>query len=172
MSVEMWADITEADASTDGERGRGRREGERVTRTELTSQRLVRAAAAAPLPPGRVRAVKGGITVSESTAGSMSAVANLAGFAMLLDAYLGYYSLDESSRVEFLGEHRTYMPVLGVPPLGQGPGDMAAFATIYEIIRKFNHMILVCRYFELFGPQEDLDTLCILNTQLEWQPLG
>ena len=58
--------------------------------------------------------------------------------------------------MEFLGERRTYRPVLGVPPFGQGPGDVAAFATIYEIIRKHNHMLLVSHYF---GPQEDLGTV-------------
>jgi hypothetical protein len=44
MSVEGWADITEAGASTDGERGRG---GERATRTERATQHLVRPLAAA-----------------------------------------------------------------------------------------------------------------------------
>jgi hypothetical protein len=37
---------------------------------------------------------------------------------------------------------------------------VAVFASIYEIIHKLNHMLLVCLYF---GPQEDLGTVCILN---------
>ena len=46
------ADITEADSGFDGERGRGRR---RPPPTVRAAQRLVRAAATAPLPTGRVR---------------------------------------------------------------------------------------------------------------------
>jgi hypothetical protein len=90
----------------------------------------------------------------------MAAAANFAGFDMLLITYQEYYTLEEESLLEFLGQRRTYLPVLGVPPVGQGPGDMAAFAAIYEIICKLNHMLLVGRYF---GPQEDLGTVCILN---------
>ena len=103
--------------------------------------------------------MKGGIAVSEPAAGSMTAMANFAGscqFDTLLDTYLEYCALEESERVEFLGEHRTYRPLLGVPPFGQGQVDMAAFATIYEIIHKLNHMLLVSHYF---GPQEDLGSV-------------
>ena len=49
--------------------------------------------------------------------------------------------------MEFLGKQRTYRPVLRVPPFGQGPGDMAAFAAIYEIICNLNHMLMVGSYF-------------------------
>jgi hypothetical protein len=49
-------------------------------------------------------------------------------------------------------------------PFGQGPGNIAVFAAIYEIIRKLNHMLLVCHYF---GPQEDLGTSCILSAFTE-----
>jgi hypothetical protein len=41
-------------------------------------------------------------------------------------------TLEEASTLEFLGERRTYRPVLGVQPFGQGPGVIAAFATIYH----------------------------------------
>ena len=57
----------------------------------------------------------------------------------------------------FIGDRKTYWPVLGVPPFDQGPGDIAMFAAIYEIIHKLNHMLLVCSYY---GTQEDLGTLC------------
>jgi hypothetical protein len=53
--------------------------------------------------------------------------------------------------------------VLGVSPFGQGPDDIAAFDTIYEIIGKINHMLLV----GYFGPQEDLGTMCILSAFTE-----
>jgi hypothetical protein len=66
--------------------------------------------------------------------------------------------------LEFLGKQRTYRPVLRVPPFGQGPGDMAAFAAIYEIICNLNHMLMVGSYF---GPQEDLGTVCILDAFTE-----
>ncbi len=38
------------------------------------------------------------------------------------------------------------------------------FAIIYEIIRKLNHMLLVCSYH---GRQEDLGTACILSAFTE-----
>ena len=88
MSVERWADITEAGASSDGERGSGGRGGERATRTERAAQRLVHEVVAVPLPPGRVCVAEGGIAGGEPEAGSMLAAANFAGFATLLDAYL------------------------------------------------------------------------------------
>jgi hypothetical protein len=54
--------------------------------------------------------------------------------------------------------------VLEVSSFGQDPDDMAAFAAIYEIISKLNHMRLVGLYF---GPQEDLGTMCILSAFTE-----
>jgi hypothetical protein len=53
---------------------------------------------------------------------------------------------------------------MGVQPFAQGQGDIAVFASIYEIILKFNHMLLVCQYY---GTQEDLGTLCILRAFTE-----
>jgi len=63
--------------------------------------------------------------------------------------------LDDNARLTFLKERVSYRPVLGVPPFGQGPGDIAVFAYIYEIIHKLNHMLLVGSYY---GDQEDLGT--------------
>jgi hypothetical protein len=36
--------------------------------------------------------------------------------------------------LSFIGDRRTYLPVLGVSPFGQGPGDMSEFAAIYEMM--------------------------------------
>jgi hypothetical protein len=69
-----------------------------------------------------------------------------------------------AARRAFLDERKSYRPVLGVPPFGQGPGDITVFAAICEMIRKLNHMLLVGRYY---GTQEDLGTVCILRSFME-----
>ena len=54
--------------------------------------------------------------------------------------------------------------MLGAQPFAQGPGDIAVFAVIYEVIQKLHHMLLVGRFY---GTQEELGALgtsCILNT--------
>jgi hypothetical protein len=61
MSVDQWADITEAGSCSDWELGRGRPGGQRSTRTERAAQRLGRVSAATPLPLGRVCVTAGGI---------------------------------------------------------------------------------------------------------------
>jgi hypothetical protein len=43
-------------------------------------------------------------------------------------------------------------PVLDVPPFAQGPDNIAVFATIYEIICKLTHMLLVGLFY---GTQEE-----------------
>ena len=63
--------------------------------------------------------------------------------------------MDDNARLTFLKERVSYRPVLGVPPFGQGPGDIAVLADIYEIIHKLNHMLLVGSYYD---DQEDLGT--------------
>ena len=72
--------------------------------------------------------------------------------------------MDDNARLTFLKERVSYRPVLGVPPFGQGPGDIAVLADIYEIIHKLNHMLLVGSYH---CPQEDLGTACILSAFTE-----
>jgi hypothetical protein len=71
-------------------------------------------------------------------------------------------SADEGTA--FIGDSRTYLPVLGVSQFGQGPVDMAVFVAIYEIICKINHMLLVDSYF---CPQEDSGKMCILSAFTE-----
>ena len=71
-------------------------------------------------------------------------------------------SADEGTA--FIGDSRTYLPVLGVSQFGQGPGDMTVFVAFYEIILKINHMLLVDSYF---GPQEDSGKMCILSVFTE-----
>ena len=46
-------------------------------------------------------------------------------------------------------------------PLGQqqGPGNIETFAIVYEVIRKFVHILLVDRFF---GAQNDLGMSCVL----------
>ena len=84
---------------------------------------------------------------------------------MLMRGYQDCRDLeDEATSVAFIGDRKTYLPVLGVPPFDQGPGDIAMFAAIYEIIHKLNHMLLVGSYH---CPQEDLGTACILSAFTE-----
>jgi hypothetical protein len=136
-----------------------------AARTERAAQRLVRAAATSPLPTGRVRFAAGGSAAGGPATGSagggpaaggMSAAANFAGFAELLHAHLNHHAMPADEGTAFIVDSRTYLPVLGVSPFGQGPGDMAAFIAIYEIIRKINRILLVGCYC---GPQEDLGTM-------------
>jgi hypothetical protein len=95
-----------------------------------------------------------------SVAGTMASEANFGEFDMLMRAYQEYLAMDAPARAAFLRESLAYKPVLGAPLFEQGPGDNAAFAAIYEIIRKLNHMLLVGRFF---GTQEESGTSCILN---------
>ena len=75
----------------------------------------------------------------------MSAAANFGGFDTLLGGYQDYLALYAQARGLFIRDRLSYKPVLGVPPFAQGPGDIAVFSAIYEIIRKLNHMLLVGR---------------------------
>ena len=95
-------------------------------------------------------------------AGDMSAAVNFGGFDTLLGGYQDYLALYAQARGLFIRDRLSYKPVLGVPPFAQGPGDIAVFSAIYEIIRKLNHMLLVGRFY---GAQEELGTgtSCILN---------
>ena len=61
-------------------------------------------------------------------------------------------------------ERKSYKPVLGVSPFSQGPGDIATFAAIYEVVRKLAYILLVGRFF---GTQEDLGLSCILSAFTE-----
>ncbi len=156
MSGERWADITEAGYSSDGERGqdgesgRGRsRGGERAARTERAAQRLVRAAAAALVPLGRVRA-GAGVIAAATLADAGPEAGNMAGlpggFAELMLAYHGYMDLDAALRGPFCKERATFKTPTGVPPFALGPGDLTVFNVMYEVIRKLNHILLVGRF--------------------------
>ena len=92
----------------------------------------------------------------------MAAAANFGGFNTLMRGYQDYLAMaDAQTRTTFTRDCLTYKPVLGVPPFAQGPGYIAVFAAIYEILRKLNHMHLVGRFY---GTQEELvGTSCILN---------
>jgi hypothetical protein len=174
MSVDQWAVITEANSGSDWEICSCRRGGERAASlTDLTVQRLVRAADMVPLPRGRVRVVVGGSSgggpaagsaVGGLAAGNMTSEANCAGIDALLHPHLTHHTMPAAEGLEFIRDRRTYQPVLDVSPFGQGPGDIAVFAVIYEIICKITHMLLVGSYF---GPQEDLGTMCILSAFTE-----
>ena len=107
----------------------------------------------------------GGIAGVGPVADGMPAPPNIAGFDQLTNGYQDYQALvDNAARRAFLDERKSYRPVLGVPPFGQGPGDITVFAAICEMIRKLNHMLLVGRYY---GTQEDLGTVCILSSFME-----
>jgi hypothetical protein len=54
-----------------------------------------------------------------------------------------YIALDAALRVTFCKERAAFTPVLGVLPFDQGPGNIAVFTAIYEVIRKLNHILLV-----------------------------
>jgi hypothetical protein len=100
----------------------------------------------------------------EPAAGIMATSANFAGLDVILRAHVTHHAMTMDEGAAFTKDRTKYLPVLGVSPFGQGPDDMAAFATIYAIIRKFTHMLVVGRYF---GPQEDLGTMCILSVFTE-----
>jgi hypothetical protein len=113
-----------------------------------------------------VRAVLAAATllVGEPAEGIMATAANVAGLELLIRAHVTYRAMTLEEGVVFTKDLTTYLPVLDVSPFGQGPDDMASFASIYEIIRKLTHMLLVGGYF---SPQEDLGAMCILSAFTE-----
>jgi hypothetical protein len=101
------------------------------------------------------------LTVVGSAAVDMTATANFVGFNTLIRAYQDYLAMDAQARVTSIRDSLSYKPVLGARPFAQGPGDIAVFYTIYEIIHKLNHKLLIGRFF---CTQEELGTSCILNS--------
>jgi hypothetical protein len=57
--------------------------------------------------------------------------------------YHKYIALDVVLQVMFCKECAVFKPVLGVLPFDQGPGNIAVFTDIYEVIHKSNHILLV-----------------------------
>jgi hypothetical protein len=154
--------VRSADDAAGGRRGRPEtwslarvvREALAAVASEALAEDLAGAACAVatvPLPSGRVRvAVDGG----PAAGSNMAPPSPFAGFDTIQDAYLEYLALaDAPARLAFTREHANYKTVLGVPPFDQGPGDIAVFTVIYEIIRKLNHMLLVGSFY---GTQEEL----------------
>jgi hypothetical protein len=90
----------------------------------------------------------------------MTVAAIFGGFDMIMRAYQEYLAMDAPGLSVFLRDSLAYKPVLGAPLFDQGPGDIASFAAIYEIIHKLNQLLLIGRFF---GTQEELGTSCILN---------
>ena len=91
----------------------------------------------------------------------MSSPVALAGFERLTQEYQECLALaDVEDQLVFLDTRKSYRPVLGVSPFGQGLGDMAVFATMHEMTRKLAHMLLVGHYY---GPEEDLGISFILS---------
>ena len=107
----------------------------------------------------------GGIAGVGPAAVSVASPTNFAGFDMLGQGYQDYLALpDASARRAFLVDRKSYRPVVGVPPLGQGPGDIAVFAAMHEMTCKLNHMLFVGCYYDT---QEDLGISCILSVFTE-----
>ena len=119
------------------------------------------ASATTSLPEGMVRVAADGRPVAGC---NMAAQSPFAGFDTIQDTYLEYMALlDAPARLEFTRERANYKPGLGVPSFDQGPGDIAVLTSIYEIIHKLNHMLLVGLFY---GTQEELgtsDNILILN---------
>ena len=88
----------------------------------------------------------------------------LPGFAQLNEGYTHFIGLGEAEQRAHLQERKSYKPVLGVASFSLGPGDIATFAAIYEIVRKIAYILLVGRFF---GTQEDLGLSFILSAFLE-----
>ena len=88
----------------------------------------------------------------------------LPGLAQLHEAYTHFIGLGEAEQRTYLQERKSYKPVLGVAPFSQGPGDIATFAAIYEVVRKLAYILLVGRFF---GTQEDLGLSFILSAFIE-----
>jgi hypothetical protein len=111
-----------------------------------------------------VREVLAAVTLTDvwTETGSIAFSANFVGFNTLLCGYQEYIALADLQ--QFLRDHASYKPVLGVTVFDQGPGDIAVFAALYEIICKLNYVLLVGRFY---GTQEELGTLCILTTLTE-----
>ena len=88
----------------------------------------------------------------------------LPGFAQLNEAYTQFIGLGADQQRAHLHERKSYKPVLGVASFSLGPGDIATFAAIYEIVRKIAYILLVGRFF---GTQEDLGLSFILSAFIE-----
>ena len=86
------------------------------------------------------------------------------GFAQLNEAYFYFIGLGEDAQRVHLQDRKSYKPVLGVAPFSAGPGDIAIFAAIYEVVRKLAYILLVGRFF---GTQEDLGLSFILSAFIE-----
>jgi hypothetical protein len=80
------------------------------------------------------------------------AVALLPMFQPLHDAYIAYTALEAEEEERYLNARRSWKPQAAVP-CGLAPGDLVAFAQVYEIIRKLAATLMIGRFF---GPQEDL----------------
>jgi hypothetical protein len=115
----------------DWKRGRGGRGGERSARKERAKQHWVRAEAAASAT-GEVRAGTGDVVGGGPAAGSMAVAVPFAGFDTLMRRYQEYRALEDPQ--PFLRDRASYKPVLGIQAFTQGQGDIAVFATIYEIM--------------------------------------
>jgi hypothetical protein len=100
-----------------------------------------------PATRARARAVREALAPAtlaggDPAAGVMATAANFAGLDVLLRAHVTYRAITLDEVDAFTKDRTTYLPVLGVLPFGQGPGDMTAFASIYEINSKLTHMLL------------------------------
>ena len=86
----------------------------------------------------------GGIARFGPAAGGMAAPTNFAGFDTLGQGYQDYLALpDASARRAFLVDRKSYRPVVGVPPLGQGPGDIA-------VAKRITACIVLCALLQAY----------------------
>jgi len=68
-------------------------------------------------------------------------------------AYLAFKKLEAVQQTAFIRERATIKVGLNEPPFAHGPIVSATFASVYELVRKLVHSLMVGGYF---GPQEDL----------------
>jgi hypothetical protein len=79
--------------------------------------------------------------LAEPAAGIMAASANVAGLEVLLRAHVTYHTMMLEEGDVFTKDRTTYWPVLGVSPIGQGPGDMATFADMRDRQQSYSHAL-------------------------------
>jgi hypothetical protein len=132
---------------------------ERAARlAQSVAQRAARAAADGPaLRAGAGAAAEGRVrTMGErqrAGAGGGPGPALLPeGFQQLHEAYISYMAMSEEDSERYLSVRRSWKPQ-AASPCGLAPNDIAAFASVYEIIRKLAATLMIGRFF---GPQEDL----------------
>jgi hypothetical protein len=137
---EQIKDIISSSRTVDSTRGEdtvSRQRGRVAARERTRAVTAVRAALTdAALAGGGPES--GGVAGGGSAAGSMAAVVNFNGFDTLLRTYMVHRAMLPDEGLVFIGDRRDLPASAGRSPFGQGPDDMAAFATIHEIIHKFN----------------------------------